>query len=239
MDALTAARQIAEPVQVLGARFMLDGATFGRCAQLGLPAGLASYALGRLGVLGDVEADTACEAAFFFTPEVIHGNWTPTDALSPSAAGAIYAQVCAEMGRVYLDGFAGSGRLAALAATVVDAADPTAADLFAGWRNQPRPDDDPGRAYLLVQTLRELRGCRHIAAARAAGADPHGLVLANGGPAALFGWPDEGEPVDSAVRDAIEAATDAASAADLSPLSDDERAELAELATAAHAHATA
>ncbi|MDP6883256.1 MAG: hypothetical protein QF830_03880 [Rhodospirillales bacterium] len=39
--------------------------------------------------------------------------------------------------------------------------------------------------------------------------------------------------------DAIEKATDEASAADLSPFSDDERSELVELATAAHAHATA
>ena len=150
--------------------------------------------------------------------------------------------ICAERGRDYLDGFAGSGRLADLLATVADNADDAGAALFAGWRDLERPDDDAGRAYLLVQTIRELRFCRHVVAARADGADPAGMVLSHSGEdqVKLFGWGDtDVEPVAADRMDAIEKATDEASAADLSPFSDDERSELVELATAAHAHATA
>lgn len=41
---------------------MLDRTTFGRCADLGLPSGMAGYVQGRLGVMGDVSADEADEA---------------------------------------------------------------------------------------------------------------------------------------------------------------------------------
>ncbi|MBT5206997.1 MAG: hypothetical protein HOH21_10045 [Acidimicrobiaceae bacterium] len=54
MDTLTTARRLADPIGSLGARFMLDRTTFGRCADLGLPSGMAGYVQGRLGVMGDV-----------------------------------------------------------------------------------------------------------------------------------------------------------------------------------------
>ncbi len=238
MDARTAARSLAAPIGSLGARFMLDGASFGRGAELGLPPGVGTYVLGRLGVLGDVDADTACEAAHFFTPEVIRANWAPTDDLPASQAAAIYGQICVEMGRTYLDGFEGAGRLAELAASVADDADPTDAALFAGWRDQARPDDDTGRAYLLVTALRELRFCRHVVAVKAAGADPHGMLIANKGLVTLFGWPEDGTATDPEIRDAIEDATDEASAVDYATLGDDERAELVALASAAFEHCT-
>jgi hypothetical protein len=242
MDALTAARQIAEPVQVLGARFMLDGAAYARGPELGLPPGMGTYFLGRFGVLGDVDTDTVIEAAHFWNPDLIRANWTDSADIGAGAGGAAYGVICAERGSDYLDGFAGSGRLADLLATVADNADDAGAALFAGWRDLERPDDDAGRAYLLVQTIRELRFCRHVVAARADGADPAGMVLSHSGEdqVKLFGWGDtDVEPVAADRMDAIEKATDEASAADLSPFSDDERSELVELATAAHAHATA
>lgn len=43
---------------------MLDRTTFGRCADLGLPSGMAGYVQGRLGVMGDVSAvDSATDLA--------------------------------------------------------------------------------------------------------------------------------------------------------------------------------
>ena len=43
---------------------MLDRTTFGRCADLGLPSGMAVYVQGRLGVMGDVSAvDSATDLA--------------------------------------------------------------------------------------------------------------------------------------------------------------------------------
>ena len=61
MDAITTARRLAEPIGEFGARFMLDPATFTRSTELGLPASLASYVQGRIGVMG--ELDTATDAA--------------------------------------------------------------------------------------------------------------------------------------------------------------------------------
>ena len=242
MDTLTAARQLADPVQVLGARFMLDGAAYARGPELGLPAGMGTYFLGRLGVLGDVDADVAIEAAYFWNPDLIRANWTDGADIGAVAAGAAYGVICAERGRDYLAGFEGAGRLAELAAAVADGADDADAALFAGWRDLERPADDEGRAYLLVQTIRELRFCRHVVAARADGADPAGMVLARSGESQvqLFGWGDvDVEPVDATRMAAIEAATDAASAADLTSLTDGERSELVDLSAAAHAHADA
>ena len=52
MDTITAARRLAEPIGEFGARFMLDPATFARSVEMGLPASLASYVQGRIGVMG-------------------------------------------------------------------------------------------------------------------------------------------------------------------------------------------
>ncbi|MDG2161449.1 MAG: hypothetical protein P8K65_08670 [Acidimicrobiales bacterium] len=41
MDTLTTVRRLADPIGSLGARFMLDRTTFGRCTDLGLPSGMA------------------------------------------------------------------------------------------------------------------------------------------------------------------------------------------------------
>ncbi|MBT3245520.1 MAG: hypothetical protein HN979_04610 [Actinobacteria bacterium] len=243
MDALTAARHTATPIGDLGARFMLDGLAYKRGAELGLPSGMGTYVLGRLGVMGDVDLDAAVAAAFFWNPDTIATNWSADDsAVTPSAAAPLYGQVCVERGRVYLAGFEGAARLAELLERVVDSADDTDADLFAGWRDLERPTDPEGRAYLLTQVARELRFCRHVTVVQAAGANPLALVLTKGGEANanLFGWNDLScGPLDPEAHASIEAATDQAAAADLQCLTSDERAELVELASAALAHGTA
>ena len=46
---------------------MLDPVTAARCAEDGLPANpLASYVQGRLGVMGDIDADAAVNSLLFF-----------------------------------------------------------------------------------------------------------------------------------------------------------------------------
>jgi hypothetical protein len=154
----------------------------------------------------------------------------------------LYAQICVEQGRTYLEGFAGAARLAELAGRIADAADDTDAALFAGWRDAARPDDAEGLAYLLVQVVRELRFCRHATAARVAGVSPSSLVQAkNGGSnVAIFGWGDStDQPADSQTVTDIETATEAAAALDHSVLNEDEQTEYVGLLTAALAHAEA
>mgnify|MGYP003991131493 FL=1 len=225
---------------MLGARFMLDPTTFGRGVELGLPKSMASYVMGRMGVIGDISAQEATDAAWCINFDMINENWV--DDLVPSAAGALYAQICVEQGRTYLEGFAGAARLAELAGRIADAADDTDAALFAGWRDAARPDDAEGLAYLLVQVVRELRFCRHATAARVAGVSPSSLVQAkNGGSnVAIFGWGDSTDhPADSQTVTDIETATEAAAALDHSVLNEDEQTEYVGLLTAALAHAEA
>jgi hypothetical protein len=218
---------------------MLDRSTFGRCAELGLPAGMSSYVKGRLGVMGDVSADEAADAAFFFDRGLITNGWEADCDLSRSEGGAAYAQVCVELGRTYLDGFDGAERMADLLATVLDAADMTGLALATGWRDAARPPDATGRAYLLTQATRELRLCRHVLAARAADGDPMGMVLAVDGErfTAMHGYQDlAAGPQDEATLTAIGAVTDQANATDFEVLTADERTELVTLAEAAVVH---
>jgi|TARA_B100001105_G_scaffold235267_1_gene210318 hypothetical protein len=218
---------------------MLDRSTFGRCAELGLPAGMSSYVQGRLGVMGDISADEAADAAFFFDRGLITNGWEADCDLSRSEGGAAYAQVCVELGRTYLDGFDGAERMADLLATVLDAADMAGLALATGWRDAARPPDATGRAYLLTQATRELRLCRHVLAARAGGGDPMGMVLAVDGErfTAMHGYQDVAAgPQDEATLNAIGAVTDQANATDFEVLTADERTELVTLAEAAVVH---
>ncbi|MDG1464576.1 MAG: hypothetical protein P8Q20_05730, partial [Acidimicrobiales bacterium] len=84
----------------------------------------------------------------------------------------------------------------------------------------------------------ELRGCRHMEAARSVGVEPLGMILANSGEgtAKLHGYQNvdpSHEATPAAQVDAIEAATNEANAADFACLTDDERAELVALVDAA------
>ena len=100
MTSLSCAQDSAQAAQVLGARFMLDPTTFGRGVELGLPKSMASYVMGRMGVIGDISAQEATDAAWCINFDMINENWV--DDLVPSAAGALYAQICVEQGRTYL-----------------------------------------------------------------------------------------------------------------------------------------
>jgi hypothetical protein len=218
---------------------MLDRTTFGRCADLGLPSGMAGYVQGRLGVMGDVSADEAADAAFFFERGLVTAGWEADCDLTRSEGGAAYAVVCVELGRTYLAGFEGAERLAHLLARVLDAADMSGLALAEGWRDVARPADATGRAYLLAQATRELRLCRHVLAARAAGVDPMGMVLAVDGErfTAMHGYQDlSAGPQDEATRLTVDSATDLANGTDFDVLTPDERAELVSVAESAVAH---
>ena len=240
MDTHSAVELLAKPINHFGARFMLDPITFSRSAELGLPASLASYVHGRLGVMGDIDVETAIDNMFFFDKNLVAATWNEPSDLSKTQAGAAYTSICAERGRLYLEGFKDAKRLAALLERVADTADDAQAALFAGWRDASRPDDGPGRAYLLLAVVRELRGCRHMSVCRAADSDPLALVLAQGGEgtARLHGYQNlDHEPASVDQLASIEAATHAADAKNYSCLSDSDRSELVTLVQNAVTHA--
>lgn len=242
MTTAETARSIAGPVNDLGGRFMLDGATYLRGAELGF-AGLDFYVCGRAGVLGEVDADTVVAELGFFEPDRVRADWVAGAAVMPPRAAAQEFMACGHAwGRDHLPADLPARRLAELVGRIVDgtgtAGTSTAGlGLFRAWSRVPWPDDDPATALHALHLLRELRGGIHVRAAQEAGLDPHTAVIvrAGEGMAALFGWtaphPDP-EPARAA-WDAVEQVTSERAATTLEVLDKAEQAELVDLVRAA------
>lgn len=240
MTTAETARAIAGPVNDVGGRFMLDGATYVRGAELGFD-GLAFYVCGRAGVLGPVDADVVVAELGFFEPDRVRTDWASgAGVMSPEAAAAEFIACGHAWGRDHLPADLPGRRLGELVRRVADgAANGSPADqlgLFRAWCAAPWPDDEPAVALHALHLLRELRGGIHVHAVRAAGLDPHTAVMvrAGDGMAALFGWlaphPDP-EPARPA-WDAVEQVTSEGAAATLEVLDDAEQRELIDLVRA-------
>jgi hypothetical protein len=135
-----------------------------------------------------------------------------------------------------------AARLADLSGRVIEAASPSGAPLFAGWRALAVPDEPKALAVHRMNILRELRGGLHGACVLAAGLAPRDAVLVRSPyMAPIYGWEEPPSDV-SALKDtwkAAEAATNRAIARAFEALSEGERAEFVELSAAAQAAAIA
>jgi hypothetical protein len=130
------------------------------------------YAVGRGGVLGDVEAVVVASAFGYFNPEVVEAMWnTGKVAIAPREAARVYMDCAAEVGRRTLVNIEGLGEMVAAADAVNEAADPVGLALYAGYRGELLVSDTPGRAMQIVNVLREFRGSAHLIALRACGVD--------------------------------------------------------------------
>ncbi|MEM7326019.1 MAG: hypothetical protein AAF531_23230 [Actinomycetota bacterium] len=244
MDSVTAARSLRGSVGMLAMAWLMDEATTRKAAERGMPTeNNGAYAIGRLGVLGDCPVDDVVAAAYFWEPDLMRTMVASGRAgMSPAEGAVIYAQICREHGEELLGDFPHNERFGEVMAKVVAAADPAGAPTFAGWRDQALPEEPgPARTFQLAQTMRELRFGRHATAVDAAGMGPLEAILS--GPAGewnaeFFGWPKPYPDVSGLAesRDAIESETDRLHAMDLDVLTDEERADLRELAKAARAH---
>ena len=243
MDSVTVARSLRGSIGMLAMNWLVDADTLAKAEARGMPAGMAAYAAGRFGVLGDCPVDVVTGAAFFWYPNHVHQLLAEgRAAIAPAEAGRIYADICREWGEEKLGGFDGEARLGELLARVVEGAEPLGAPLFVGWRDHVDAPIGPGRTFQLAQAMRELRFCRHCIAVQAAAMSPLEAILS--GPtgewnARMFGWPEPYPDCShlSEARDEIEAHTDRIHGADLEALSADEREELRDLAKAARIHA--
>ncbi len=243
MNPLDTATALAAPVGALGGKFMLDPATFARGAEIGFPPGFEYYALGRLGVLGDVDPVVVAASAVMFEPGLVANLWTKGRSFGePAATAAHYATSCQAWGREHLTGQPGLDRLAELLEQVVAAAPTAGLPLFAGWKAMPRPADAAGATYQLLHTLREYRFEVHCIAILAEGLAPLEAVLAGPGGEAnakMFGWtvpyPDITDEI-RARRAAAEDRTNALCAVAYESLTDAERTELVDLVTNLRAH---
>ena len=242
MDSLNVARSMRGAIGMLATEWLLAPSTLAKAAERGMPAGRATYAVGRLGVLGDCPVDNVVGAAYFWDPDLMREMVIEGRAkISPAEGAKIYAGICQEWGEEKLGDFAGSDRLGELLTKVVSTASPLGAPTFVGWRDQELPAHGPGRTFQLAQTMRELRFARHTIAVQASGMGPLEAILS--GPAGewnaeMFGWPKPYPGVEqlTAQREAIEAHTDRLHAPDLEVLNDGERGELRQLAMEAKAH---
>jgi hypothetical protein len=236
-----AARATAHAIEQLGGAFMLDGPTYVRGAELGY-GGVDFYVLGRGGALGDTHADVVAAAFVFWNPSQVAAMWESGRAVqAPAEAAVEWVALCGTYGDAHLPEIDGLDRLIELAGRVVDAASPSGAPLFAGWRAIGGPDADrpKARAQHLLYALRELRGALHGGAVLAAGLTGQ-EALAYRAPhmAGIFGWDPESLPDPASVKErwkTAEAGTDAAFGLALASLDDVERAELVELVTGLHA----
>lgn len=229
---------------MLAMAWLMDESTIRKAAERGMPTeNNGAYAIGRLGVLGDCPVDNVVAAAYFWEPNLMRKMVeTGRAGMDPAAGAAVYADICREYGEELLGDFEHNERLGQIMEKIVAAADPHGAPTFVGWRDMPLPDEvGPARTFQLAQTMRELRFGRHAVAVQAAGMGPLEAILS--GPAGewnaeFFGWPkpypDTGDLAEA--RDSIEATTDQLHAKDLDVLTDEERADLRELAKAARAH---
>lgn len=76
-------------------------------------------------------------------------------------------------------------------AKLIAGVDASGLSLFAGVRAEPLPTDSPAMAYRLINSLRELRGCYHIAALVTFGLTGLQATLAGkdgDGTAKMHGW---------------------------------------------------
>ena len=172
-----------------GWAFYFTPETLARGAELGLDR-VHFYALGRGGVLGDVEPAVVLAAFGYFNPALVAGLWNAAKAVvRPRVAGSAYMQCSAEDGRLKLTGLGTLAGFVPAADKILAATQVDAITLFAGVAAEPMVDDIAGRAMQLLIVLREYRGSAHLVAVRAVGLDTktaHFVTRPND--AAMFGW---------------------------------------------------
>jgi len=154
------------------------------------------YAIGRGGVLGDVEPIVVASAFGYFNPDVVEALWNAgKDKIRPREAARVYLDCAAEVGRRALGDIDGLDEMVTAADAVNQAADPVGLALYAGYRGELLVNDTPGRALQIIDVLREFRGSAHLVALRACGVEArtaHFIKRPND--LALFGWPADFAP---------------------------------------------
>ncbi|CAM5534162.1 SCO6745 family protein [Streptomyces avidinii] len=235
LDCITA---VARPIHDFGDEFMSDEAT----AAIGLRAGFAPgrgfYCRGRFGVLGEAPAPVVQAAQGFLGPRLVTTGWLAGRAVMPAEeAAACYAQAVRTWGGAHIPTDVDVEHFNHLAQQLIDAADADALPLFAGWRAQPCPEDDPvGAAMQRVHVLREHRGACHLAAVRLCGLSAREAMVINLGVerAIHYGW-QEPHPVAATQvprRQRAERLTDEMQAPLYAALTDRQRTEFARLINA-------
>lgn len=192
---------VARPIHDFGDAFMSDEATAAIGLRAGFPPGRGFYCRGRFGVLGEAPTAVVQAVQGFLGPHLVAAGWTAGRPVMPAEqAAACYAGAVRTWGRAHIPADVDVEHFNRLAQQLIDAADADALPLFAGWRAQPCPGDDPvGAAMQRLHVLREHRGACHLVAVRQCGLSARAAMVVNLGAeqAARYGW-QEPQPVDAA-----------------------------------------
>ncbi|MFI6148650.1 hypothetical protein [Streptomyces sp. NPDC051109] len=226
---------VSRPIHDFGDEFMSDGATAGVGLRAGFAPGRGFYCRGRFGVLGEAPVAVVQAVQGFLGPRLVTAGWLAGRSVMPAEeAASCYAQAVRAWGRAHIPADTDVEHFNHLAQQLIDAADADALPLFAGWRAQPCPDDDPaGTAMQRIHVLREHRGACHLAAVRRCGLSAQAAMVVNLGveQAARYGWQDP-QPADAAQivrRQRAERITDEMQMPLYARLTDRQRAEFARL----------
>ena len=228
---MTNPEDLKPAVYELGARFMIDMATYVRGAELGF-SGLDFYVRGRGGVLGEAPADVVVAAFGIFEPAHLAAEWTKGSAVMPAGAAAREFARCIEplAERVLpAESTVAARSFTALASRVIDAAPVAGAPLFAGWRQLPVPSEPRAAALHQLNALREMRFGPHLGALTASSLTMRQAVsVGDARMAAIQGWTDLDVDVEPlrAEWQGVEAATVAAFARRFAVLDDAELSTL-------------
>lgn len=237
MDSFECAKTLRGLVHVIGGAWLLAPETYERAPGIGLEPGMDYYYAGRFGVLGDAPLEVVASSAVFVAePTLAAAFERATRAASPTEISADFVLACHGWGRSHFDAGPATEAVVALGGRVTAGASPVAAPLFAGWRAQPLPDDQPAAAAQILHIIRELRMARHAVAIATVGLDPLEAIVAGPGGEAnaeMFGWPRPyPDPVDfKDRRDQAEQLTTELVARDLETLDAGERGRLVEAAS--------
>jgi hypothetical protein len=234
-DCITA---VARPIHDFGDEFMSDRATAAVGLRAGFPPGRGFYCRGRFGVLGEAPASVVQAVQGFLGPRLVTAGWLAGRAVMPAEeAAACYAQAVRTWGRANIPADVDVEHFNRLAQQLIDAADADALPLFAGWRAQPSPGNDPaGAAMQHIHVLREHRGACHLAAVRLCGLSARAAMVINLGVAQAthYGW-QEPHPVAATLIprwQRAEQLTDELQAPLYAALTDRQRTEFAQLVNA-------
>ncbi|MFQ5557257.1 MAG: hypothetical protein ACE5GB_07090 [Acidimicrobiales bacterium] len=201
------AAQAGAKLGTIGSAFYFAPATVAVGERMGLDP-FQFYAIGRGGVLGDVESPVVQSAFGYFEATTLANLWTSArERTAPREAGAAFMECAREFGRdrfaeiEELDGFCEAAR------AIVAAVDPAGLALYAATAAEPLCHDIAGRAMQLAVVLREYRGSVHLLAVVAECLAPsRAHYLKRPGDYAMFGHTDEPAPATEAEREAHAAA---------------------------------
>jgi hypothetical protein len=193
-DAVEVSRRLGGPLFALGGAFMVGPEMKAEAAAVGTRRG-SLYFRGRVGVLGELTAETSTGLLAIFPEWLVRATWTDTAELPTATAVARYRAANAAWGRTNLADLPGLTGTAERMLAVVDADWTGTLPLVEAWRRVPRPTDPAELAAHAATLLRELRGALHFAALAVHAVPVPMAVLADpsGGVPRLLrtGWPQD------------------------------------------------